>query len=170
MQILKSRFASQLQMPFDHEESDKPWSITFSPINPIHFNFHNNSIAISISADKITSGTKSLDGMKIEVDYALQFRGGGWHAVRGERVNVESAIDGKRLGARQQVIRTVTRKRFSKLFPREIRIPDWQFSAGTHGNPMHFDMQVKTLVTQTGWISCSMGHKRPPQTEHFISN
>ena len=172
MNNMISQFSAQLRMPIGQHGPPadyKPWAITLSPASPIHFNFDNNAISISISADEIESGKRTLASTKISVSYFLQFRNNDWYAVRDDRVEVESNGKQKRLGARQQIIRTVTRKRFSKLFPREIRIPNWQFSAGAQENPMNFDMQVKTLVAQTGWLSCSLGHKTP-RTEHFISN
>ena len=159
MQNLHSQLSNKFSLPAAQSATDKPWSLTLAASQPVQLNFDQNSVRITITADEITSGKKSLPPTKIELRYSLQYRGGKWFAVRDERVEVSAVDESERLGARQQIVKTVTRKRFARLFPEEFAIPGYQFTAGDGPNASSFDLEVKTITTQNGWLSFSMGHK-----------
>lgn len=156
---LRNRISGAFDLPALKVADDKPWSVTFAEQSPLRLEFEDDSISLSVVAQKLTSGENTTPELSIEVRYSLQYEDQRWLAVRDKRIDVQSA-QGRQLGARQQVTKTVTRRRFERLFPERIDLPQIEFagidrSSENSGGLIEF----KTIAAKDGWIAFALGHK-----------
>jgi hypothetical protein len=142
---LPERFAAQ--------EGEEPWTIVFARQNPIRVSFADDGFSVTIRGRRYYKGENRHPGMDVTAVYKIVKGEQGFQAIRqGDLQIVPPGFvpgSGKRLSARQTVIRTLLQRRFGRIFDARILLEDmtlpgdWE-KAGKM-RPVH-------LACQGGWL------------------
>ena len=139
---------------FQPDEDKEPWAVTFAKENPIRVTFHDNQIRIEIHATSFTKGDTEYTAMNIAATYKIEAKDGKFTLVRVGDLEVfppgfES--EQRKLSVREQTLRKLLQKRFSKIFETKwtardaVPLPErWQ-SAGS--------LQINRWDAQDGWMT-----------------
>jgi hypothetical protein len=144
------------------DDDGKPWAITFAPRQPISVTFADDSFKITIRGVRFCKGTEvHNDPMNITGVYKIVKDGNRFKAVRQGDIQVfpPDFVQGKQLGARQQVIRKLLEKRFSKVFEPEMVGKGFELSGKMKAAGKFEAIQV---VCRDGWLV--LGWKREATT------
>jgi hypothetical protein len=91
----------------------------------VNIEFIDDAIIVRLTSERIESEGRTISGLTVVAGYSLKQDLENWLMVRNDEVEVIDSANGDgQLGARQQVFRTVMRKRFDRIIPRSITIPD----------------------------------------------
>ncbi len=115
---------SQLNLPQLEQQDDQDWSVKFG-LRPVELKILDNGILFELKMESIQSGKRTLTDWELQFRYRWERQQQRWQLTRDERVElVESGQATDSQGARQQVFRTVMRKRFENILPEKIAIPE----------------------------------------------
>ena len=152
-----SDLAKQVELP-DMPKSDgnEDWFVHLDE-HPIKIAFDNNKIRGELSASEYSSGGKSLMGMTVVFQYEIQQGSDGWVLLRNDEIEVVSRNSEENSGARQQVLRTIMRNRFDKIFPKRIPIPE--VGSPLFNSELEIDFQLKNINANNGWLAIAFDKK-----------
>lgn len=129
---------------FQPSEDQEPWAVTFAQENPIRVTFHDGQIRIEIHATSFKKGDTKYTAMNIAATYKIDSKDGKFVLTRLNDLEVfppgfES--EQRKLSVREQTLRKLLQKRFSKIFepkwtPRgETPLPErWKAAGSLHLN------------------------------------
>ena len=105
----------------DDEDRD-PWSISFIDEQPIHFQIADGGFHVLLKFREFTSGERALKGVNVSAKYKAERDGTRLVLVRqGDLVVVrDGAPENARIPIGEVALRSVLRKKFSKLFKERI--------------------------------------------------
>ena len=105
----------------DDEDRD-PWSITFADDQPIHFRIADGGFTILLKFREFTSGDRELKGVNISAAYQAERDGTRLVFVRQGDLIVKREDDkaGGKIPVGEVALRSILRKKFSKLFKDRI--------------------------------------------------
>jgi hypothetical protein len=136
-----------------------PWSITFSPDQPIRVRFHDSAVRIGIRGRRFTRGEQEIRStIEISATYQLENAGGRSRLTRVGEVEVDY-INRPRLSVAQVAMKTFLKTKFEALFEAEIVSEGlvlrgrWE-KAGT--------LELRNLEANEGWLS--LDWQTPDQT------
>ncbi len=116
------------------------------------------AIETTLRVESFTSGESTYPGMNLTVCYHVVRRDGALKLVRTEKLDVlpEDYRPGMHLGARQEVARSLMRRRFGRLLPREVAFrdltpPPEMSLPGT--------LRVELIDTAQGWLNVGLGYR-----------
>jgi hypothetical protein len=139
----------------------EPWTISFVATRPVVIQFNENQFDVSIHATDFLVGDDAYPGAVIGARYQLRSGQDGLVGVRDGRLQVQ-LLDtrdksGRRLGVRQQVFRSMVRRRFGGLFP-----ADFQWSQVTLPEPWPEGEQLRVAQSNSsqGWFHLLLGLQR----------
>ncbi len=136
--------SKNFKLPPLGDRSDSAWSITLSQ-KPVEIEFIDDSMVIRLTSEHIESDGRTLSGLTVVVGYSLKLDRGSWLMVRNDAVDVIDPANGNgTLGARQQVFRTVMRKRFDRIIPRSITIPE--LNRSKRSEQLDVDLQFQRFI------------------------
>lgn len=105
-------------------DTERPWTLTFEREQPLMVKLSGGGLAVQIRAEQFTVGQESYPGMWITARYTLAATEAGLVGTRQGRLEIiPPRFDlegGERLGVRQQVLRSMLRKRFDPIFTDEL--------------------------------------------------
>ena len=136
------------------DEESEPWTITFAGRDPLSVAFRDGGFTVTMRGREYAQGANSYPGMNVTAAYLVQPSGEGFKAVRQGDLQIFppgfAPGTGRRLSARQQVLRSLLEKRFGKIFPEEM-VPeplvlpgDWK-KAG--------ELDLKKWDISGGWLT-----------------
>ncbi|MBN1394779.1 MAG: hypothetical protein JW959_07135 [Pirellulales bacterium] len=106
------------------DEDGKPWAITLAPRRPVSVTFDDGQMAITLRGIKYYKGKDAHPAMNVSVVYRIEKSPQGFKLVRQGEIEVLPPDfvpgGGQRIDARRQVIRTLLKKRFEKVFEPEF--------------------------------------------------
>jgi hypothetical protein len=112
----------------------KPWSITFVEGKPLTITFADGGFRVETRLAEFTSGEDVFPGMNVSARFRFQCTPRGVVAQRqGEVEAFPLDFDpkgGQKLSARQQAMRTILQRRFSKLFQQELLLDNLALPQG----------------------------------------
>lgn len=148
-----------LKLPALPKVEDTPWSVTMAKRDPLSLKLDDNTIELTIRGDRYTSGDNTYTGMNVTARYRIVRKDDQLRLVRDAELEVlpPDFKPGTTLGARQQVLRTLLRRRFGRLLTQEITLrdltpPEKVSLPGT--------FRVEHLQTRDGWLILGVGYNR----------
>jgi hypothetical protein len=104
------------------DEDGKPWAITFASRRPISVSFVDGGFKVSIRGVKYYKGKDGYPAMVISAVYKIEKTATGFKAGRQGEIEVvpPDAEPGQQIDTQRQIISTLLRKRFGKVFEPEI--------------------------------------------------
>ena len=134
---------------------------------PIHLDFLDNTIFVELRFDSFKVGTSEYPGLRIGATYGLEIKGDKIMLVRQGKLQLKppkkSAEDiakdianqstedsqpkSRRRGVRQQIFRSLARKRFDPIFAEALNVGSTRRSIG--GN----SMTIAKIETSDDWIT-----------------
>jgi len=145
----------------DSSSPDEPWTVTFADECPLTLAIGASLLTVELRANRFTVGDADLPGMSITAVYALSderlaLRQGSLQIVP---LNHDPA-SGSPLGARQQVVRSMLRKRFERLLPERIELERLPLPAAWRGRG---PLRIESVTADNGWLALACQLDAPEQ-------
>jgi hypothetical protein len=135
---------------------EEPWTIAFARRRPISVTFADNGFNVTIRGRRYYQGDNAHPGMDVTAVYKIEKSDQTFKAVRQGKLQIYPPgfvpDSGKRISARQVVIRTLLQRRFDTIFEEEIIMDDvvlpgeWE-KAGK--------MRPVQLLCRDGWLTAA---------------
>jgi len=108
-------------------DSERLWAVSFVEEAPLSVHFVDSAMHITLRARGFTVGDKSYPGMQITAEYQLDKTPAGLQGRRTERLDIVPLdfTEDENLGVRQQVFRSMLRKRFDPIFSETLSLDRW---------------------------------------------
>jgi len=124
--------ASQMQatMPtaLESDPDQPPWEVTFAKHRPIAVSVADGRAKVMVRGDKFVSGEREFPGMDIWATYAIGRGPQGFMLLREGDVQIYppgfQPGSGQRLTPAETSVRRILQRRFDKVFPADVEIPD----------------------------------------------
>jgi hypothetical protein len=148
-----------LDLPPLAKTEDLPWSVTLTKRDPLTLKVDGDQIEMRLRGETYTSGDNRYTGMNVTVRYRIVRKEGEIKLIRDEELEVlpPDFEPGKPLGARQAVLRSLLRRRFGRLLPREIPFRDLALPEAL-SFPGTF--RIVEFQTDKGWLTVGLGYKQ----------
>ncbi len=142
------------------DENQPPWTITFATRQPISVTFSDEGFKIIIRGTKFINGDQSCDDMDITVVYKIEKTDAGFKAVRQGEIQIFPP-GRQQVGGKEEIIRNLLTKRFSKIFEPEIIGEGFFFSGKLKkvGKMLPVDVQ-----SHDGWLTIAW-RRRPGRSK-----
>ena len=110
-------------------DEDRKWTLKMAEESPFDMRLENGQVSITMNVKNFTVGKRDYPGMKIEAKYAIEIGDSHVSAARTDKLKLtptdeESKTDAsgkkKRVGVRQQIFRSMVRKRFNPIFAETV--------------------------------------------------
>jgi len=143
------QFLGSLPEQFQPDEDTEPWKITFARQQPISVTFGDGGFSLTMRGRRFVSGDNSYpDDMDITAVYKIVKSDNRFKAVRQGDLQI-APPGGKRLSARQVVLRDLLQRRFNKVFdaeivPEPLELPGQWKESGEYG--------LAQWETADGWM------------------
>lgn len=141
-----------------------PWTITFARRLPISLQCGDGEFTVTVRGRSFARGDERYPGMNVTAVYRVESGPEGVKAVRqGDLAIFPPGFQrgaGKRLSVRQQILRDLLERRFSKIFDREIVPEDIELRGGEGQTDRGKLTPVRWEVTP-GWMTLSWKHVPP---------
>jgi hypothetical protein len=141
------------------DEDQEPWAITFARRQPIQVTFSENGFKIMIRGSEYFKGDNAYPAMDVTVVYKIEKTETGFKAVRQGDIQIFPP-GRQQVGGKEQMIRRLLMKRFSKIFEPEILGEGFEFSGQWKKvgkmHPVQFECH-------DGWLT--LAWKLPPPDE-----
>lgn len=128
------------------------WTVTFAKDKPVMVEIGEARLSVQVRGERFEVGNEQYPGMWITADYRLVHSDEGLKGLREPRLQiVPPNFDpqaGVRLGARHQVLRTMIRRRFQRVFPDEFTIRRIELGAQQKTQELILDQSYTT----DGWL------------------
>ncbi len=135
-------------------EDQKTWTISFQDVDPVVIGLRNDELTVTLRADVFEIGDELFPGAIITAVYQRTPATEGFVATMLKRLGVEvlssEDSDGQPLGVRQQVFRSMVRRRFAGLFPQELR---WQHVPLPDPWPEGTELRIVDSQVDGGWLT-----------------
>jgi hypothetical protein len=145
-----------------NNEDKDPWSITFTQVRPMIFEFDGQHFALTIQGAKYTSGEKEYKSMNISVKYKMEKTDKGSKLTRVGEIQFAPPghKPGKTLSAAQIALRTILQKKLKSAFKPVIESDGLKL-------PGKFEkvgkLRLAQLASNAGWLT--LAWKMPEQAE-----
>ncbi len=154
VQAMAADLLGELPEKMKGDEDGQPWAITFAPRQPISVTFADQRLTITLRGVKYYKGDDAHPAMNVSATYKIEESSKGFKLVRqGDIVVLPPDFTpggGRTIDARRQVIRTLLRKRFEKVFEPEFLAegfePSGKWKAVGKMVPIQMDCQ-------NGWLT-----------------
>lgn len=139
---------------FKPDEDQEPWAVTFAQENPVRITFQNGQIRIEIHATGFTKGTTDYTAMNVAATYEIKAKDGQFELARVGDLEIfppNFEKEQRQLSVREQTLRKLLEKRFSKIFeptwtPRDaVPLPERWKEAGS--------LRLTRWNTDNGWMT-----------------
>jgi hypothetical protein len=138
------------------DEDQEPWAITFARRQPISITFADDGFKITIRGSEYFKGNNPYPAMDVTAIYKIEKTDKGFKAVRQGDIQIFPP-GRQQVGGKEQIIRTLLMKRFSKIFEPELLGEGFMFSGKWEKVGK---MQPMELICRDGWLTIAW--KRTP--------
>ena len=134
-------------------ENTKSSSIEF-PEDPLEVTFEDNRMNLKLAIANFEIEEKQLRDIILRADYEVENSNGKWELKRAGELIVES----NQSGARQQIVRTVVRKRAAQFLPNRIELPILKPTKSM--KQMDLDLMIEQIIARDEKIFVTINHRR----------
>jgi len=135
------------------DEDGKPWAITFAAMQPISVTFADDGFKVAIHGVKYYKGHEAHPAMNVSAVYKIEKSPNGFKAVRQGEIEVIPPDfvpgSGQHVDTQRQIIRTLLKKRFAKVFEPEFLGEGLELSGKWKAAGKLLPIQV---VCRDGWL------------------
>jgi hypothetical protein len=131
------------------DEDQEPWAITFAPRQPISVTFADDGFKITIRGSEYFKGDAAYPAMDVTAVYKIEKTANGFKAVRQGEIQILPP-GRQQVGGKEQIIRRLLTKRFSKVFEPEILGEGFVFSDKLEKVGK---MQPVEVQSHDGWLT-----------------
>lgn len=137
---------------------DVPWSITMADKDPLIVRIEGNTLITTLRGKSYTSDDNRYNGMNVTSRYHIVHNGGDLRLVRDEELEVlpPDFKPGLRIGVRQEVLRSLLRRRFGRLLPKEIPFRELKLDDSLQ---LQGAVRIKDFLTTEGWLTIAVGYQ-----------
>lgn len=150
---MTSRFTNRTRGQYSATAINKEWSLTFSD-TPFQLEFDHNCIRATLSLDSFQADDRQLPGARIGLEYILGYYDGRYYLQRDEAIE----INGDYSGARQQIVRSIMRKRLESAIPKLIPIPDLPPNPQLQSKDL--DLSVARIALNPQNLTLELDHRK----------
>ncbi len=142
------------------EEDQEPWAITFARRQPISVTFADDGFKIIIRGSEYFKGANSYPAMDVTAVYKIEKTPEGFKFVRQGDIQVFPP-GRQQVGGKEQTIRTMLTKRFSKVFEPEMKGEGFMFSGKLEkvGKMLPLEVQCRDGWLTIAWRRASAEQK-----------
>lgn len=177
MEKLSSDLSRYIDLPRLEKREDRPLQVKMAAKDPLTLRIEGDTLIFTLSGESYTVGEDTYPGINVSARYQIVRKGDGWHLVRDEELEVlpPDFQPGMRLGARQQVLRTILRRRLGRLLPQDIPIRDIALdpiALGDLGGQAGLSLTISGMIhidqinTDLGWLSIGLCLKLDRRGNH----
>lgn len=131
--------------------AEKDWTITFDQY-AIQLSFFNNHVRARFYLSEFNTGDRVLPPTQIDVDYELKNHRGRWYLSRAGEIGIET----EHSGARQQIVRSILRKRLETVVPTTFPLPELRLPNHVRKD---LDLKIGGLSAQDQAIVVDLRHR-----------
>jgi flagellar motor protein MotB len=142
------------------DEDQEPWAITFARRQPISVTFADDGFKIVIRGSEYFKGENSYPAMDVTAVYKIEKTPDGFKFVR--QGDIQVFPPGRtQVGGKEQTIRTMLTKRFSKVFEPEMKGEGFTFSGKLEkvGKMLPLEVQCRDGWLTIAWRRASAEQK-----------
>jgi hypothetical protein len=153
-----------LELPPLPKVQDVPWSITMADKDPLIVRIDGNTLITTLRGKSYTSDDNRYNGMNVTSRYHIVHKGDDLRLVRDEELEVlpPDLKPGVPIGLRQEVLRSLLRRRFGRLLPREIPFRELKLDDSLQ---LQGSLRIKDFLTTGGWLTIGLGYKPGASSE-----
>lgn len=156
-----------VEIPRLEKKEDRPLKVKMAQKDPIRLMVEGTRLAFTLSGESYTVGDDTYPGMNVTARYQVVRKSDAWHLIRDEELEVlpPDFKPGMGLGARQQVLRTILRRRIGRLLPQDIPLRDVAFApiplgdiAGQQGEQLSISatLHIEQIELDRGWVTMGL--------------
>lgn len=137
------------------EDPAEPWTIHLSAARPIEVSFREGNLRVTLRGQSYEKGDRTYPGMDVTAIYRLELTPSGPVAVREGDLRIYPPgfeVGERRLSAREQVLRTLLERRFSKVFPPQWEAPLLSWEQDLPNGPRKVQLRPVHWEAQNGWL------------------
>ena len=162
VQAAATNLLGELPEKMKGDEDGQPFAITFARRQPISVAFADDGFKVTIRGVEYRKGANKSNAMNITAAYKIEKTPKGFKAVRQGEIEVFPPDfvpgAGQQLDAQRQIMRTLLKKRFAKVFEPEflgegLELPGKWKAAGK--------MLPIEVVCRDGWLVIAWKHAAP---------
>jgi hypothetical protein len=138
---------------FQPQEDQASWTISFDKVQPCVIKFDLDCLTFEIRATDMFVDQTAYPGAIIQAQYQIDPQASGLVGKRSRRLSVdvrEARDDTSPLGVRQQVFRSMVRRRFDSILPVEL---NWQHIDLPDSWPEDRRLKVSAVQLMNGWLT-----------------
>lgn len=143
---------SQVPEGLQNADPAQLWRVTFAREQPLTVKLDRQGLAVQLRGTQFQVGDQLYPGMWITAAYRLVDTADGLQGLRQEKLQIVpphfDPHSGARLGARHQVLRTMIRRRFERLFPEQFLVGRIKLGEQPNTPQLLFDHSYRT----DGWL------------------
>jgi hypothetical protein len=131
------------------EEDHEPWAITFARRQPISVTFADDGFIVTLRGAEYFKGENSYPAMDVTASYKIEKSADGFKFVR--QGDIQILPPGRQqVGGKEQIIRKLLMRRFSKVFEPEMKAEGFVFTGKWEkvGKMLPVDVQ-----SRDGWLT-----------------
>jgi hypothetical protein len=176
LEKLTADLGRYIQLPQLEKQEDRPLKVKMASKDPLTLKVDGEDLVLTIAGESYTVGEDTYPGMNVTARYRIVRQGAEYHLIRDADVDPlpPDFKPGMRLGARQQVLRTILRRRFGRLLPSDIPLRDLSLRdfvpenlGGQEGLSIGGTLRIERLETTGGWLTVGVRY-RPEHTGHSL--
>jgi hypothetical protein len=168
-----SRF---LRLPAPPKREERPLLVTLAPKDPLTLTVDGADLLLTLRGESYEVNDKRYPGMNVTARYRITRTGHELHLSRDEQLEVlpPDFENGRNLGARQQVLRSVLRRHIGRLLPLDVPLRDIPLDDAGRNAGMPEDLSISgsfridLVETQGGWVTVGLlyqpGKKSAPNS------
>ena len=130
-------------------DPDKSWTVSFAESVPVDFLLNGSDVTIKLNFTQFQVGEEKYPGMTVQAHYQLSSIGTRIVGQRFSDLEFKGLQkSGKRLGMRQQIFKTMLRKRLTPAVPNQIELGDVSLP--------NSNITIRSLSGEPGWLTVSL--------------
>ncbi len=138
---------------FQPQQDQASWTISFDKVQPCVIKFDADCLTFEIRATDMFVDQTAYPGAVIQAQYQLDSQASGLAGKRSPRLSVdvrEARDETRQLGVRQQVFRSMVRRRFDSILPVEL---NWQHIDLPDTWPEDRRLKISAVHVTDGWLT-----------------
>lgn len=158
-------------MPAKPKKEEEPLVITMAKKDPLTLAIEGNTFVVTMRGESYKVGKNLYAGMNVTAHYKTERKGEELHLVRDQELEVlpPDFKPGDTLGARQQVLRTILRRRLGRLLAADIPLREIPLDTIElqEGLAISGAFRIDVIDTGKGWLSVGLAFI--PKKQHPAS-
>jgi len=163
MEKFSDRLSRYFDLPARPKKEEEPLAITMAKKDPLTLNIDGDKLIFTMRGESYKVGDALYQGMNVTARYKIDRKREELHLMRDEDLEVlpPDFKPGDQLGARQQTLRIILRRRLGRLLPPDIALRDIALDTIElqEGLSISGAFRIDVIDTDKGWLSLGLGFK-----------